>query len=81
MNIKLKHELLKQMQVNESIKKLGVHVNSSLNWNDEFEHVINKTTVMIRKLMRTEMKRHQAHMCFNMHMLTNMCCWVWNSTV
>ena len=59
------------MQVDESIKTIGVCANPSLNWNDEFEHVKKKMTVSIKKLMRTEMKTHQAHVHFNMCMLTN----------
>ena len=72
MNIKLKNELIKQTQVNESFKTLGVYVNPSLNWNDEFECVKNKMKVTIRNLMRTDMEINQAHVCFNMRMLTNM---------
>ena len=71
MNIKLKNELIKQLQVNVSVKTLGVHINPRLNWNDEFEYVRKKMIVTIRKLMRTEMKTYQAHMYYNVYMLTN----------
>ena len=57
--------------VNESIKTLGVYMNPQIEWNDQCEHVKNKMQVTVRKLMRTEMKVHQACMCFNVHMLTN----------
>ena len=71
MEIKLKNEVIKQSQVNVSVKTLGVHINPRLNWNDEFECVKHKVTATIKKLMRTEMKTYQAHMYYNVYMLTN----------
>ena len=66
--------------MNVSVKTLGVHINTRLNWNDEFDYVKNKMTVKIKKVMRKEMKMHQAHMCFDVHVLTNFF-WVWCSAV
>ena len=73
MEIKLKNEIIKQLQVNDGVKKLGACVNSGLNWNDEFDYKKNKITLSIKKLMRTDMKTQQAHVCFNAHTLTNVC--------
>ena len=42
-----------------------------IEYEDQCEHVKSKIQVTIRKLMKTEMKVHQAHMNFNMCMLTN----------
>ena len=39
--LKLKDEVIKQMQVNISVKALGVHVNPMLHWKDQFENVKN----------------------------------------
>ena len=75
MSVKLKNETIKQSQVNESIKTLGVYANPSLNWNDDFGYVKNKMTASIKKLMRTEMKTYQAQMRFNMHVLTTVFFW------
>ena len=69
--LQLKDEVIKQVHVSISIKTLGVYVNPMLDWKDQFECITNKIIVTIKKLMRTEMKTHQVHMCFNTCMLTN----------
>ena len=72
-----KHEV--KRRDNESTKRrhkhknVGAHENPSLNWKDEDEHVKNKMITSIKKIMRTEMKRHRAHMHFNTCTLTNVC--------
>ena len=70
-DIILKEEVIKQIKVHESIKTLGVCVNPQLNWNVHFGYVKNKMQDVVRKLMRTEIRVHQACMCFNVCMLTN----------
>ena len=69
--IKLKDEVIKQLQVNNSVKMLGVHVNPVLDWNDQFEYFKNEMRVTIKKLMRTEIKTYQDHVHNNVHMLSN----------
>ena len=72
MKIKLKYKIIKQLKVEESINKLGVYINPSLNWNDECECVKKKLIKSINKIIRAEIKTYQVHMCFIIHMLTNM---------
>ena len=70
--IKLNEEGIKQITVNESIKTSGVHANPQIEWNNQCEHVKNKMQVIVRKLMRIEMKVHHTHVFFfNLHVLTN----------
>ena len=49
-DVKLKGEVTKKITVNERIKTLGVHVNPKLEWEYQYEHVIKKMQVTIRKL-------------------------------
>ena len=49
MKIKLKDEIIKQLKVDVSVKTLGLHVNPSLNQNDDYEHVKNKLQISIKK--------------------------------
>ena len=69
--IKLKDENAKQLKVNESIKTLGIFINSSLNWNDEYEYVRNKLIISSKKIIRIEIRMHQVLMHFNVFMLKN----------
>ena len=71
MDTKLKDEAIKQIKVHESVKTLGVCANPQLKWNVQHECVKKKMQDAIIKLTRTEMRVHQARMCFNMCMLTN----------
>ena len=47
-DIKLKEEGIKQIKVHESIKTLGVCVNSQLNWNVQHDYVKNKMQDAVR---------------------------------
>ena len=71
MKIKLENEVIKRLQMRVSVKMLGVCINPRLDWNDEFECVKNKLSVTIKKVLRTEMKKYQAHVCLHVHMVTN----------
>ena len=71
--MKLKDDVTKKLNVDMIIKTLGAHVNPTLNFKDEFARVKNKMTTSIKKIMRVEMKEHQAHACCNAQMLTNVC--------
>ena len=57
--------------VNESVKTIGVQTNPKIEWKDQCEYVKKKMQVTIRKLMRIDMKVHQACMYLKTHMLTN----------
>ena len=46
---------MKQMMVIISVKKLGVHLNLMIDWNDQFEYIKNEMQVTIKRLMRTDM--------------------------
>ena len=63
----------------ESVKTLGACTNPRLNWNDEHEHIKNKLIISIKKIIRSKSRLNQAHIHFNMHMLTNVYVLVWNS--
>ena len=69
--LKLKDEVIKQMMVNFSVKTLGVYLNPMIEWKDQHENVKSKVQVTMKKLMRTETKAHQVHICFNACILTN----------
>ena len=67
----MNEEVIKQKMGNESVKTFGVCANPQIEWNDQHECAKNKIQATIRKLMRIEMKMHQEHMHFNMHVLIN----------
>ena len=59
------------MVVNGSFKTLGVYFNPMIDWKDQCEFVKSKIQVPINNLLRIDIKACQAHMHFNMYMLTN----------
>ena len=65
----IKKDKTKKIVASKSVKTLGAHINSSLIWKDEHEHVKVKMANSIKTLMKTEMEIHQARLC-----LTHICC-------
>ena len=74
MQVKIGDNHVSNLDAEKSIKTLGVCLNPSITWKDEFAYVRKKMHVSVTKLMNTKIEVYQAHTCFNACMLTNVFC-------
>jgi len=61
-----------QIDVNESICTLGVHVTPALQWITQFKKLRSKVVEVMGKVMNTFLMYQQMVMYYNLYMLTNM---------
>jgi len=53
----------------ESTRILGVHINPSLSWNDQFEVMRKKLHILITKMMNTDVNTYQAAVYYNVYII------------
>ena len=68
-NININRVKLKQLKVNETTCILEVHVNSSLDWNDQYKVIKEKLEHSITKLMRIPINEFQVHIYFYVYIV------------
>ena len=53
----------------KSTRTLGVHINPSLSWDDQFEVMRKKLYISITKMMNTDVNAYQAAVYYNVYMI------------
>ena len=66
-------EQIKQLDIIDSTRTLGVHVTPTLSWITQFEVMRKKLSTSITKLMRTNINSYQAAIYYNAYMIKSVC--------
>ena len=62
-------ETIKAIDVSQSTRTLGVHLNPAISWKGQFEVMRKKMNTSITKMMNMEINSYQAAMYFNVYMI------------
>ena len=68
-SIKVHGEIIKEINVNQSTRTLGVHLTPALNWKGQFEVMRKKMHQSITSIMNMDINAFQASIYFNVYMI------------
>lgn len=67
--IEVHGQVIASLDITQSTRTLGVHLNPALSWKGQFEVMRKKMDTSIKKLMNMEINTYQAAIYFNVYMI------------